>query len=65
MNGLQGIKNINASRNAAPAGRYQAQFKGDANGGSWYIFDSATGGWGQTAYAKAKDAQDAADALNV
>ena len=58
MNGLQAIRNINAANNEKHE-RFQAQYKGD----SWYVFDSYTGGWGDTPYATAREAQAAADAL--
>jgi hypothetical protein len=41
--------------------RYQAQWKGEG----WHVFDSHTNGWGAASYAKAFDAQQAADALNT
>lgn len=63
MNGIQGIRNINAAAasKADNGERYQAQYHGD----SWRIFDSHTGGWGQSSFDTARDAQQAADALNV
>lgn len=63
MYGIQAIRNINAAHAAKsePVERYQAQYKGNA----WHVFDSHTGGWGKAGYAKAFDAQQAADALNT
>lgn len=62
MNGLQGIRNINAQ--AAKANekleRYQAQFKGD----NWFVFDAYTGGaWGKTPFQTAREAQEAVDSI--
>ena len=62
MHGLQTIKAMNATQNSqAVAERYQAQWKGDG----WRIYDSHTNGWGDSTYARAFDAQQAADALNT
>lgn len=61
MYGLNAIRRINAQAAAQQnADRYHAQYKGDA----WHVFDSHTNGWGSS-YATAKDAQQAADALNA
>lgn len=63
MNGLNSIRNINAdaAKAAATSERYQAQYRG----GAWHVFDAHTGGWGAIPYAKAADADDAANALNI
>lgn len=62
MNGIQGIRNINAAAAQAQATseRYQAQYKGD----SWHVFDTHTSGWGAS-FATARDCQQACDALNA
>lgn len=59
MHGAQVIKQQNDP--TITNDRYQAQWKGEG----WHIFDSATSGWGQAAYATARDCQQAADALNT
>jgi len=61
MHGLQTIKALNNNDKLPKAERYQAQWKGDG----WRIYDSHTNGWGDSTYAKAFDAQQAADALNT
>ena len=59
MNGLQGIRSINAQADKANEkhGRYQAQFKGD----NWFVFDAYTEAWGKTPFQTAREAQEAVD----
>lgn len=58
MHGSQEIKKQNQT---AVNERYQAQYKGS----SWHVYDSHTNGWGGSTFARASDAQQAADALNA
>lgn len=61
MNGLQGIRNINAARRGenVPALRYQRQYQGS----NWRVFDSHTGGWGFQS-ANVQEVDDRVDELN-